>query len=156
MKRGFMDYVATHLIPEHPGETADYYAREYLKIFGKDGSDAKNPAQSLANTLSKRVGTGGEKRVRRERIGGVYRYFPVIPSSAGMKPQLKDIAIQLCLSPEELKILDDFVAVGKFSSRSLVLTWLTREGIRARHADIEKVENIVKQIDELKGSAPKL
>jgi hypothetical protein len=156
MRRGFMDFVATRIIPDHPGETAEYYAREYLEIAGKDGSDAKNPIQSLANTLSKRVGTGGEKRVRRERIGGIYRYFPAMPSSAGVEPHLKDIAIQISLCPEELEILDNFVAVGKFTTRGHVLTWLAREGIRARHADIEKVESIIKQIDELKGSAPQL
>ena len=59
MKRGFMDFAATQIIPDRPGETAEYYAREYLEAAGKDGSDAKNPVQSLANTLRKRVGTGG-------------------------------------------------------------------------------------------------
>jgi len=151
-----MDFAATRIIPDFPGETAEYYAREYLEIAGKDASDAKDPVQSWANTLSKQVARGREKRVRREKIGGVYRYFPVQVSSPGTEPQLKDIAIQLSLSPEELRVLDNFIAVGKFNSRGHVLTWLAREGIRARNADIDRVESIVKQIDQLKGSAPQL
>jgi len=156
MKKGFTDFAATRIIPEFPGETAEYYAREYLEVAGKDASDAKDPVQSWANTLSKQVARGREKRVRREKIGGVYRYFPVQRSSPGTEPQLRDIAIQVSLSPGELKILDNFVGVGRFTSRGHVLAWLAREGIRARHADIEKVEDIIRQINELKGSAPQL
>lgn len=158
MKRGFMDFVATVIIPHHPGEKAEYYAREYLDAdaAGKDGSDSKNPVQSLANTLSKQVKTGREKRVRRERIGGVYCYFPARLHSSGTDSEHKDIAVQISLSAEELKILDDFVAVGKFNSRSDVLTWLAREGIKSRRADVDKVVGIRKQIDELKGSVPPL
>jgi hypothetical protein len=156
MKRGFMDFAATRIIPDRPGETAEYYAKEYLESAGKDGSDAQNPVQSLANTLRKRVGTGGEKRVRRERVGGVYRYFPVGPRPLGTDSEYKDIAIQISLSAGELRILDDFVAVGHFNSRSHVLAWLVREGVKARSIDVEKVAEIRKKIDELKGSIPPL
>ena len=80
MKRGFMDFVATRLIPDYPGQTAVWYAREYLKLFN-DGSDAGNREQSLTSTLNKGVQTGQERRVWRKKIEGVYRYFPASMAS---------------------------------------------------------------------------
>ncbi len=156
MKRGFMDFAATRLIPQHPGETAEYYAQEYVEVAGEEASDAQNPVMSLANTLRKRVGTGGEKRIRREKTSGVYRYYPANAEAGNTSAEQKSVAVQAFLLPDELKILDDFVVLGKFSSRGQVLAWLAREGIKSRHADVEKVAEIAREIDSLKGSAPPL
>ena len=64
MQRGFMDFVATRIIPDYPGHPAEWYAREYLRVVGVSASDAEDQVQSLRNTLSKQVQTGREKRVR--------------------------------------------------------------------------------------------
>lgn len=154
MRKGFMDFVATRLIPESPGGTAEWYAKEYVELFGKDASDAKKPVQSLASTLAKQVREGREKRVRRERIGGEYRFFPVNSTSPGEGEALESIAVQILLYAQELQILDDFVAVGSFRNRGDALVWLAREGIKARRDDIEKVAQVRKQIEELKKSIP--
>lgn len=87
MKRGFMDLAVT-IIEEYPGLTAKEVAQEAL---GSDSnlSDAQKtpPEQSLATTLDKQVRTGAEKRIRRERIKGVYRFFPI--SVSPKKPLIK-------------------------------------------------------------------
>jgi len=150
MKKGFMDFVATTLVPEHPGETARWYAWEYLQLGNSfsDLSDAKHPEQSLANTLSKQVKTGREKRIRRERIKGLYRYFPVSESSA--LAHNEDIFIQLSLSAQELNDLDNLIAVGKSKNRSDAMKWLVTEGIKANRTYLDKVANTISQIERLK------
>ena len=150
MKRGFMDFVATILIPDFPGETALWYARRYLEESGNDGSDAKHPEQSLANTLSKQVKTGREKRVRRERIKGVYCFFPATMSSTSDSSE--DIVVQISLSSQELEDIDNLVTVvGKFDNRSSAIKWLLMEGIKANRGYLNKVAAIRDQIERLKG-----
>ena len=146
MKQGFMNHVATILIPEFPGATALWYAKAYLKEGG--GSDAKHPEQSLANTLSKQVKTGREKRIRRERIKGVYCYFPA--SIASTHDSSEEIVVQLSLSAQQLKGIDNLVAVGKFNTRSNAIRWLLTEGIKSNHTYLEKVAHTVSQIERLK------
>jgi len=149
MKRGFMDYVVT-MMPDYPGQTAKWWAKEYLA--GVGGSDAKDPEQSLANTLSKRVRTGKVSGIRREKVRGVHLFFPAKTRTAEEAPNLQDVAFQIAMSAGELEILDSFVAVGKFRNRSEVLAWFVKEGFKAMHDDIEKAANIRKQIEELKRS----
>jgi Arc/MetJ-type ribon-helix-helix transcriptional regulator len=148
MQRGFTDFVATRMIPDHPGHEASWYAREYLKLV--DGSDlvAQNPVQSLANTLSKQVQTGREKRVRRERIKGVFRYFPVSESST--LDASEDIIVQFSLSTQELENIDNLVAVGKFANRNDVIKWLVIEGIKSNRSYLNKAAQIKEQIEQLK------
>ena len=149
MKRGFMDFVATRLIPDHPGHTARWYAHEYLQL-GDDSdlSDAKYPLQSLANTLSKQVKTGREKRVRRERIKGVYCFFLASTSSASNSSE--EIVVQLSLSAQELKDIDNLVAVDKFKNRNNAIKWLVAEGIKANRTYLDKVADTTSQIEQLK------
>jgi len=149
MKRGFMDFVATILIPDFPGATALWYAGRYLEESGNDGSDAKHPEQSLANTLSKQVKTGREKRVRRERIKGVYCFFPAtMPSTSDSS---EDIVAQISLSTQELEDIDNLVAVvGKFDNRSSAIKWLVMEGIKANRAYLDRVVDTRNQIERLK------
>ena len=146
MKQGFMDHVATILIPEFPGATALWYAQAYLKEGGS--SDAKHPEQSLANTLSKQVKTGREKRIRRERIKGVYCYF--LASMASTPDSGEEIVVQLSLSTKELKDIDNLVAVDKFKNRSDAIRWLVMEGIKANRAYLDKVADTISQIEQLK------
>jgi Arc/MetJ-type ribon-helix-helix transcriptional regulator len=147
MKKGFMDFVATILIPDFPGETAQWYAEHYLEERGDDGSDAKHPVQSLANTLSKQVLEGKEKRVRRHRVGGVYRYFPVAASDEG---HLENVVVQVSLSTQELEDIDNLVAVEKFNNRNDAIKWLVVEGIKANRGYLDKVADTRKQIEDLK------
>ena len=146
MKKGFMDFVAISLIPDCPGHTSEWYAREYLNLF-PDSSDAKDPVQSLANTLDKQVREGREKRIKRKRIGGIYLYFPASASDEG---HLEDIVVQISLSTQELKDIDNLVAVEKFNNRNDAIKWLVVEGIKANRGFLDKVADIRKQIEELK------
>ncbi len=147
MKRGFMEFVATHLIPDFPGQTAQWYAREYLESFS-DGSDAKNKAQSLASTLNKQVQTGLERRVWRKRIGGVYRYFPA--SMSPTSDAVEDVVIQISFSKQELEDIDNLVTVDRFNNRSGATKWLVIEGITANRGYLDKVAGTRKQIEQLK------
>lgn len=146
MKSGFMDFVATRMIPDSPGKTARWYANEYLQL-GDNLSDAKNPIESLANTLDKQVREEREKRIRRERIGGKYLFFP-----AGVSPQpnKEDIVAQISLSTQELEDIDNLIAVGKFKSRNNTIEWLVTEGIKSNRNYLDKVADTTRQIEQLK------
>ena len=147
MKRGFMDLAANSIIPTFPGQTAQWIAGEAL-AHDSELSDAKNPITSLANTLSKQVQTGREKRIRRERIGGIYRYFPA--SSSFPSDSSEDIVVQLSLPTQEMKDIDNLVAVGKFDNRSSAIKWLVTEGIATNRAYLDKVADARNQIERLK------
>ena len=146
MKRGFMD-LAVEIVKEYPGLTALEVAREALDS-SSDLSDAQNPEQSLATTLNKQVQTGQEKRIRRERVGGLYRYFPALMPS--ISDSNEEIVAQISLSAEELKDIDNLVAVGKFSNRSEAIKWLVIEGITANRGYLDKVADTRNQIERLK------
>jgi len=147
MKRGFMD-LAVEIVKEYPGLTALEVAREALD-HASDLSDAQNPEQSLASTLNKQVQTGREKRIRRERIKGKYRYFPVSAPSASNSGE--DIVVQISLSTQELEDIDNLVTVvGKFDDRSSAIKWLVTEGIKANRAYLDRVADIRNQIERLK------
>lgn len=148
MQRGFMDFVATRLIPDHPGHEASWYAREYLKLVDESDLVAQHPQQSLANTLSKQVQTGRERRVRRERIKGMFRYFPVSESSTLQAGE--DIIAQLTVSAQELEAIDNLVAVGKFAGRNDAIRWLVTEGIKSNRSYLDKAAQIKEQIEKLK------
>ena len=145
MKRGFMDLAVDSIISAFPGQSALWIAREAL-AHDSDLSDARNPDVSLANTLSKQVQTGREKRVRRERIKGVYCYFPVSDSlDSG-----EQIIVQLSLSTQVLNDVDNLVAVDKFHNRSDSINWLVIEGITANRGYLDKVADAKNQIERLK------
>ena len=148
MQRGFTDFAATRIIPDHPGQPALWYANEYLKLVDAADLTAQHPPQSLANTLSKQVKTGREKRVRRERIRGIFRYFPVSESST--LDASEDIIAQFSLPTEQLEEIDNLVAVGKFASRSDAIKWLVEEGISANSGYLRKVAEIKSRIEQLK------
>jgi hypothetical protein len=146
MKRGFMD-LAVEILKEYPGLTAVEVAREALD-FSSDLSDSKDPVQSLASTLNKQVQTGLEKRIRREHIKGVYRYF--LASALATSDSSEEIVVQFSLPAQELKDIDNLVAVGKFENRSSAIGWLALEGVKANRAYLDKVADTKNQIERLK------
>lgn len=150
MTKGFTDFVATTLVPEHPGQTASWYAWEYLQLGDNfsNSSRAKNPVQSLANTLDKQVREGKEPRIRRERIGGVYRYFSTLKAPDASPGQ--DIITQFTLSMEELEDVDNLVSSGKFNNRNNAIKWLVIEGIKANRNYLNKVAEVKRQIEKLR------
>ncbi len=146
MGTGFMD-LAVDIVKAYPGETALWIAREALD-FKSDFSIAQNKEQSLASTLNKQVQTGQEKHIRRERIKGKYCYFPA--SGASASDSNEDIVAQISLSTQELKDIDNLVAVGKFHNRSDAIKWLVIEGITANRGYLDKVADAKNQIERLK------
>ena len=149
-----MDYVATILIPDFPGETARWYAEKYLQEHPNIGSDAKYPVQSLANTLDKQVREGKERRVRRERVNGIYRFFHVSAPSESRNEKvgssLENIIVQISLSVQELNDIANLVAVGKFNNRNDAIKWLVMQGISANRSYLDKVADTRRQIERLK------
>jgi hypothetical protein len=146
MKRGFMDVAAT-IVKEYPGLTAKEVAAEALD-YSSDLSDAADPLQSLATTLDKQVRTGAEQRIKRERVKGVYRFFPT-----SISPSLdtnQEILVQLSLAKDALEDVDNLVAVDKADNKSGAVAWLVLEGIRANRAYLDRVGNTRKQIELMK------
>ena len=146
MKRGFMD-LAVAIIEEYPGLTAREVAQEALDS-SSDLSDAENPLQSFASTLNKQVQTGLEKRIRREHIKGAYRYF--LASAPSTSDSSEEIVVQFSLPTQELKDIDNLVAVGKFDNRSGAIRWLVLEGVEANRTYLDKVSDTKNQIERLK------
>jgi len=63
----------------------------------------------------------------------------------------EEIVVQLSLSTQELKAIDNLVAVDKFHNRSDAIKWLVTEGIKANRGYLDKVADIRNQIKNLKG-----
>jgi hypothetical protein len=147
MKRGFKEYVGTKLIPENPGKTAVWYAKRFIELF-PSGSDAEDKIQSLASTLNKQVQTGMEKRVWRKKINGIYHYYPNTMEPASTHDT--ETFVQISLSMQELKEVDNLVAVDKFKTQSSAAKWLLMEGIKVNRGYLNKVSDTLKQIDFLK------
>jgi len=139
--------LAREIIKEYPGLTAIEVARE-ARDSDIVSSDAKNPEQSFASTLNKQVQTGLEKRIRRERIKGVYRYFPV--SAPPTSDSNEEIVVQFSLPAQDLQDVDNLVAVGKHANRSSAIGWLVLEGVKANRAYLDKVAETKNQIERLK------
>jgi Arc/MetJ-type ribon-helix-helix transcriptional regulator len=149
MKRGFMKHVATILVPEFPGETASWYAKAFLDEAGEDGSDSKTKEQSLANTLNKQVKEERERRIWRKKLNdGKYHYFPT--SISPTADYGEETIVQISLSAQELRNIDNLVAVGKFKSRSNAIKWLVMEGTKANRNYLDKVADTISQIEQLK------
>ena len=149
MKRGFMERAATILVPDFPGETALWYAKAFLNEAGEEGSDSKTKEQSLANTLNKQVKEERERRIWRKKLNdGKYHYFP---ASVSPTPDSgKETIVQLSLTAKEIQDIDNLVTVDKFKTRSNAVRWLVMEGIKANRAYLQKVADIVNQIEQLK------
>ncbi len=62
----------------------------------------------------------------------------------------EEIIVQLSLSVQELKDIDNLVAVGKFNSRNNAIKWLVIEGIKSNRTYLDKVTDIRSQIERLK------
>ena len=149
MKRGFMEHAATILVPDFPGETALWYAKAFLNEAGEDGSDSKTKEQSLANTLNKQVKEGRERRIWRKKLNdGKYHYFPV--SISPTSDSGEETVVQLSLSAQELKDIDNLVAVDKFNTRGSAVKWLALEGIKAKRSYLDKLASVINRIELLK------
>jgi len=146
MNRGFMDLAVT-IIKEYPGLTSREVAQEAVNS-GIVSSGAKDPVQSFATTLNKQVQTGLEKRIRRERIKGIWRYF--LASTSPTPNSSEEIVPKFSLTAQELKDIDNLVAVGKFKNRSEAIRWLVTEGIKTNRIYLDKVDETKNHIERLK------
>jgi len=149
MKRGFMEHAATILVPDFPGETALWYAKAFLNEVGEDGSDSKTKEQSLANTLNKQVKEGREWRIWRKKLNDAkYHYFPITISPTSDSGE--ETVVQLSLSAQELKDIDNLVVLGKFNTRGNAIKWLVTEGLKTNRPYLDKVADAISQIERLK------
>jgi len=126
MKKGFMEWLRGGYIQAFPGLTAEEYAADGYEE-GYVQSDAKDPVFSLASTLMQQVRDGKEPHIRREQIGGKYRYFPVL--GAPTITSSENIAFQISLSKQEWQSIDNLVTDGKFRNRNEVVEWLAKRCI---------------------------
>ena len=98
--------------------------------------------------MNKQVQTGLEKRIRRERIKGIYRYF--LTSAPSTSDSNEEIVVQFSLPAQELRDIDNLVAVSKFNNRSSAIRWLVLEGVKANRTFLDKVADTKNQIERLK------
>ena len=63
---------------------------------------------------------------------------------------MENIVAQISLSVQELKDIDNLVAVAKFNNRSDAIRWLVMQGIAANRGYLDKVADTRRQIDRLK------
>jgi Arc/MetJ-type ribon-helix-helix transcriptional regulator len=62
----------------------------------------------------------------------------------------EEIIVQLSLSTQEIRDIDNLVAVDKFDNRSSAIKWLVLEGITANRAYLDKVADTRNQVERLK------
>ena len=132
MKKGFMKWLRGGFIQTYPGLTAKEYADQALK--GDVPTDAENEIQSLSTTLMKQVREGKEPGIRRERIGGKDRYFPV--TGVPITTSSENIAVQILLSKQELQDVDNLVTGGKFHNRNEAIEWLVKRCITLKSGNL--------------------
>jgi len=149
MKQGFMEHVRKVLILDFPGQTAEWYAKAYLEEAGHDGSDSKIPVRSLTNTLSKQVKNEREKNIRRERIKGIYHYFPVSAKFTHDTTK-EEVITQLNLPVHLIRDIDNLVVLGKVLSRNDAIFWLILKGREAKRAYLDRLEGVRNRIELLK------
>jgi hypothetical protein len=127
MKKGFMRWVRD-AIQDFPGLTQGQYA--YLAGYGYAESDAKgDPVPSHGGTLAKQVKGMKEPHIRREKIGGKYRYFPIM--GVATKTSIQNISFRISLSNEEWQGIDNLISKGDFRNRNEVIEWLAKRCISA-------------------------
>ena len=157
MRKGFTYQVMPGLTKKHPGLKGKEYAQMALAD-GLTESDAKDPVQSLAASLAKEVREGRQKQIRAEKVGGVIRYYPAPDGEQKAGASKKATAAQLeepvslRLNRQTVGIVDMFVEVGHYRTRSEVLSWLVEEGIHNNQSMVERVEKAVEQIRTIKRS----
>ena len=61
-----------------------------------------------------------------------------------------NIVAQIPLSMQELKDIDNLVAVDKFNNRSDAIKWLVTRGIAANRGYLDEVADTRRQIERLK------
>ena len=149
MKSSFMDYVRNTLIQEHPGKTARWYAKQYLEL-GHYLNDSKIPVESLTNALERHIGLGREQSIRREKIDGVFHYYPVNSDlEAVIGSRDETMICQVELSGEDIRDINNLLAVDKFINMDKAVSWLVKEGIKANRDYLEKVDEVVQKTVEV-------
>ena len=131
MKKGFMRWVRDY-IQSFPGLTAEEYSLDALE-YEYARSDAGDSVGSLATTLHKQVREGKEPLIRRDKIGDKYRFFPV--KGVPITTPSENIAVQISLSKQELREVDNLVTKGKFHNRSEAIEWLVKGCIALKSCD---------------------
>jgi len=144
--------VARRLIHEMPGRTDGEYATIGVKrVLAR--SNAKDPVQSLATTLSQAVRMGRMRGIKREKVDGKFHYFP-----ADYQPEAKtqpndSLRIEVSLRPDAARRVRDLVEIGKFRTPGEAVTYLLEEGVNAKQSALDRISSELEEIRRRKESA---
>ena len=130
---GFLDE-AIKEINARPGQSATEIVNRLL-LEGKVTSAAINPIGSLVATLHKHHPS---KSVRREWVGGEYRFYPEAQAnSIDVESLPKSVGHTTTVGAEEwipsdcAEFIDALLVLGRFNSHREAIVWLVRKGMES-------------------------
>jgi len=139
MSRSFNPRVATTLIKENPGRSAEEIVRDALGR-GIITSSGQDPLRGQMGALVKMYLGQRLPEVTRDTGRRPYRYYPkhLAPDVDSAIPQqtIPSRPISLILTSEQDEILKALVSAGRFSAASDALKWLVDQGIKVKGSEI--------------------
>jgi hypothetical protein len=149
MPSSFTAQLATRLITENPGRSAQEIVRDALDS-GIIGSRGRNRIAGQVGALVKMYNRGNLPEVRRDEQQRPYRYYP--RGAATAQPPSKPICEPVTFRPtlEQEEVLTALTETRRFSSRSEAVIWLLNQGIAANQGDIRRITQTYAEIERLR------
>ena len=149
MPSSFTAQVATKLIVENPGRTAQQIVRDALDR-GIISSRGRNRIAGQVGALAKMYNDGRLLEVRRDEQQRPYRYYP--KGSVTVHPPSKPVAEPVTFRPTlvQEEVLTALTETRRFSSRSEAVVWLIDEGIAAKQSYVDRITQTYREIERLR------
>lgn len=162
MSEPFSPEVATRLIFERPGRTAQEIVKDALSR-GIIGSRGRDQIKGHIGALATMYRVRRIPEVWRDETSRPYRYYPVSYKTSGQIKERdtvhtglldrQDTPTQVISFRPTLnhdRVINALVSVGAAASRSEAVHWLIEQGIAARAEFIERALATQAQIEELR------
>ena len=155
MVRPFSPDVATDLIAEKPGRTAQQIVTDALSR-GIIGTTGRDRLAGQMGALAKMYNEGRLPGVTRDESHRSYRYHPKGFENHQRAEQhsipAEDAPQPLSFRPtvEQDKVLVALISAGAFDSRTEAIQWVLDQGIAAKREFVQKALETHKQIDDLR------
>ena len=149
MASPFSAQVATRLIRENPGRSAEEIVRDALDG-GIISTRGRNRTAGQKGALVKMYKGGRLPEVWRDEQHRPYLYYPKETTSVQQLPKPISEPITFRPTPKQEEILTALTDTRKFSSRSEAIIWLLDQGIAANQEDIRRIIDAYTEIEHLR------
>jgi metal-responsive CopG/Arc/MetJ family transcriptional regulator len=145
----FSPQVATRLISENPGRSAQEIVRDALDR-GVIRTRGRNRIAGQVGALAAMYNRRRLPEVWRDEHHRPYRYYLKGATSVQPSPKLISEPITFRPTPRQEEILTALTETRKFSSRSEAIIWILDQGIAANQEDIRRIIDAYKEIEQLR------